>query len=524
MTAAPTPAAVAAFLRGVERRAYLLAELQCGDAAAAEAALGATMRAFRGGAGQFPMAAWPQRFWSLLVAAPQLRHAVPAAGRLPAWRPLAELGNGARAALLLRLVAGLDAGEAAAVLAIAPDACDEAVRQALSRLAGAQPLASAWADWEAAFQQALKMLPAAQLARLARLREQALDAAPVPAQRVRAPTSAPDHGPGRRRGWAALVVAGACVAALAGTYLRPAWFTADGDPDRRVRTEVLAAAQAPAARFDSALQAWSHRDFALLADPHGLREAGRLPLLAWYAAQQATRAAADAAAAATPPAPVGIAPTVQEAVAVVQPATIATGSTLPPVPPGDAPLPAAVEAAIARVPAAQQPDLRADARRWHAWTPAQQAAYRERQRAWDALSLPTRAELRERYVAWQALDASARRAVAAAARAFAALPPEQQEGQRSNFAAQDLSMQRGWLLGPVLGADYPKLQPLIAQLPEAEHDATLRVLRALAPGERVDLVLLAQRTPPQERAALLRELRSTAAANRAAWLQARVAR
>ena len=84
-------------------------------------------------------------------------------------------------------------------------------------------------------------------------------------------------------------------------------------------------------------------------------------------------------------------------------------------------------------------------------------------------------------------------------------------------------MQRGWLLGPVLGADYPKLQPLIAQLPESQHAPLLRVLRALAPTERNDLAMLAQRTPPQERADLLRALISTAGASRAAWLQARVA-
>lgn len=522
MTAAATPAAVAAFLRGVERRAYLLAELQCGDAAAAEAALGATMRAFRAGAGQMPMAAWPRRFWSLLAAAPQLRGTVPVAGRAPVWRPLAEIGNGARAALLLRLVAGLDSGEAAAALGIAPEACDGAVHQSLAHLASGRPPAAAWADWEATVQQALKTLPAARLAGLARLREQALDASPPPSARVRAAAPASGHGPVPRRRLAALGVTGLCVAALAATYLRPVWF-AQGDPDSRVRTEALPMGQPPAARFAAALQAWSHRDFALLADPDGLRMAERLPLLAWYAAQLATRAAIDATATIAQPGASGVSPTAEEAIAA-QPAGFAAGSTLPPVPPGDAPLPAAVEAAIARVPASLQPALRADARRWRAWTPVQQAAYRERQAAWDAQPPATRAELRERYAAWQALDASARRALADAARAFAALPAEQQEGQRSNFAAQDLSAQRGWLLGPVLGADYPKLQPLIAQLPEAEHAATLRVLRALQPGERADLVLLAQRTPPQERAALLRELRSTSAANRAAWLQARVAR
>jgi hypothetical protein len=51
----------------------------------------------------------------------------------------------------------------------------------------------------------------------------------------------------------------------------------------------------------------------------------------------------------------------------------------------------------------------------------------------------------------------------------------------------------------------------------------LRVLHALTPAERIDLAVLAQRTPPQARAELLRGLLSTSDANRAAWLQARVA-
>jgi hypothetical protein len=167
--------------------------------------------------------------------------------------------------------------------------------------------------------------------------------------------------------------------------------------------------------------------------------------------------------------------------------------------------------------------LRADARRWQSWTPAQQAAYRQRQAQGDALPPAVRGEQRAGYAAWRALDAPSRRAIADAARAYDALPPEQREGQRSNFAAQDVAMQRGWLLGPTLGADYAKLQPLLAQLPEAQHADTLRVLRALTPAERIDLAMLAQRTPPQARAELLRGLLSTSDANRAAWLQARVA-
>jgi hypothetical protein len=517
MTTAPSPAAVAAFLRGVERRAALLAELQCGDPAAGDAALGAAMRAFAQSPASAPLAEWPRRFWGLLLAAPQLRGAVAASAWPPAWRPLAGLGNGPRAALLLRLVAGLEVDEAAAVLGVGPEACRAAIASALPRIAQAPSAAETWAGWEGAVLHALRALPAVRLAQLARLREQALGSGAAAAARGPAVASRPAAS--RRAGWPLLAaIGGLCALAVAATFLRPQWFAWRTEFDARVATEALPAAQAPAARFDADLRAWSHRDFALLADPGGLREAQRLPLLAWYAAQRATQAAADAAN----PAPQ--APAADAALpAVASVASVPATPALPPAPPGDAPLPEAEEAAIARLPAPLQPALRADARRWHAWTPAQQAAYRQRQAQWDVLPPAMRAEQRVRYAAWRALDASARRTIVEAARAYDALAPEQREGQRSNFAAQDFATQRGWLLGPALGADYAKLQPLLAQLPEAQHARTLRVLRALTPAERIDLAVLAQRTPPQARAELLRGLLSTSDANRAAWLQARVA-
>ena len=72
MTAVPAPVsstaagALSAFLRGVERRALVVAELQCGDAARAEQTLVAVMRAFAAVASDLPMAQWPTRFWTLL--------------------------------------------------------------------------------------------------------------------------------------------------------------------------------------------------------------------------------------------------------------------------------------------------------------------------------------------------------------------------------------------------------------------------------------------------------------------------
>jgi hypothetical protein len=71
---------------------------------------------------------------------------------------------------------------------------------------------------------------------------------------------------------------------------------------------------------------------------------------------------------------------------------------------------------------------------------------------------------------------------------------------------------------------WPRLQPLLMQVPVAEREALLAALHELSPLQLDDLATLAQRTPPQERDALRRELLTTSRANRAAWLQERLHR
>src|SRR3546814_7333971 len=86
------------------------------------------------------------------------------------------------------------------------------------------------------------------------------------------------------------------------------------------------------------------------------------------------------------------------------------------------------------------------------------------------------------------------------------LPPARQQELRAKYDALDGSERRGWMLGPVLGADYPKLHSLVSQVPTEQREALLAALRALSPEGRDDLAVLAQRTPPQERDALRTEL------------------
>ncbi|MGY0557708.1 MULTISPECIES: DUF3106 domain-containing protein [unclassified Lysobacter] len=175
-----------------------------------------------------------------------------------------------------------------------------------------------------------------------------------------------------------------------------------------------------------------------------------------------------------------------------------------------------------------QPEARARLQRhagqWAGWSEARREQFRQSAAQWEALSPAERDARRERHAAWQAMPASERRQVAAAAAAYATLPADQQQALRSEFDALDRSERRGWMLGPALGADYSALQPLLAQVPEAEHKALLAVLRQLTPVQRRDLAVLVQRTPPQERARVRSELVSTAASNRDDWLWDRLHR
>jgi len=157
-------------------------------------------------------------------------------------------------------------------------------------------------------------------------------------------------------------------------------------------------------------------------------------------------------------------------------------------------------------------------------TPEQRDAFRRRVAQWDAQVPALQRERREAWLAWLALPVPERQSLQAAANAYAALPVEQQQALRAQYDALDGSDRRGWLLGPVLGADYPKLHALVAQVPPAQRDALLAALRALSPEGRADLAVLAQRTPPQGRDALRRQLLAVPAPRRDRWLRDRLQR
>lgn len=181
-------------------------------------------------------------------------------------------------------------------------------------------------------------------------------------------------------------------------------------------------------------------------------------------------------------------------------------------------------ATFARLPVDVRSRLEQRAALWARWTPAQRQSHQARLQAWDALPVAERARRRSEYAAWQALTAAERARVRQAADAFARLPEARRAELQVEFEQLDASVHRGYLLGPDLGRDYPRLQPLLAQVPDAEHAALQRVLRQMTAPQRDGLATLIQRTPPQERAALRRELAATSLANRDAWLWMRLDR
>jgi len=272
------PAALAAFLRGVERRGAVLAELQCGDPNTGDAALAAAMRGFRTEAAAMAMADWPRRFWELLLAQPGLRRHGPVAAELEATDRLARLGSGPRAALLLRLAAGLEEPEAAAVLGVAPATYRLALQQALPRHDDGRADPVAWQRLREQVHRRIKTLPPVRLVRLGRARESALgDAPPM------APAAVPPQRPPRDLRpllWALLAL---CVLALLATFLWPERFerarpgSSHGLPDAE-----------PASRYGAEAGLVSHRAFELLAAPQGMDAARELAFYSWLAAQGAS--------------------------------------------------------------------------------------------------------------------------------------------------------------------------------------------------------------------------------------------
>lgn len=463
LTVAPAPPpgappALSAFLRGVGRRALLFAFLQAGDGSAGEAALAGALTRFAGEAEALPMGRWPAWFWKQLLASLPRNDtdATAPSATVPGFEPLSPLGAGARIPLFLALVAGLDEEDGAAALGVDAAVWRLALRRAAPHDADGRFDEAAWRALAAASRDAQRALPDARLAWWDRACEAAL------AARGADPSPGADVAidPARRRRtlrllWAAVA---ACALAFAATFVPWKAFSGHrGDADLPPAKGVpLAAASSPTATYDAAFALRHQPDLPRLLAGEGAL-LGELDFGAWYAAQRA--AAGDAGVVAVAAIPAGDA------------------SFAP------RPLPA-----------------------FDALSPAQRRELQQRAARDEALPREARGALRERWDAWQRMPAAERMAVRGALAAFAALPEDARQPLRDAFAAQPLDLQRGWLLGPTLGERWPRLQPLLQQVPAAERGPLLARLHAMDAASLDALGLLAQRAPPQSRDALRHRL------------------
>ena len=292
--AAPSPA-LSAFLRGIERRAFVFARAQCGDDRAAAVALSRAMRAFTSVTAVSPLSAWPAAFWSLLLAQNELSEGDAGVEQL---RPLS---SGPRAALLLRMVAGLDFPHAAQVLGIGEDTYRFALQRALQQLGDGGISYAALSALRERLHREVKTLPEDRTAALADLRAQALAPEP-PEDTVEAP---PPPRPWRRWLWALLAL---LLAAFAATWWPRAPVLAPGGSEG-LPAEPLPPPRAQASDTDIV----THPDYAQLAAPDEEQVAADLALLAWLASQPDAPVAAPVADAAPLAEAAGAEPEVDDA-------------------------------------------------------------------------------------------------------------------------------------------------------------------------------------------------------------------
>jgi hypothetical protein len=189
--------------------------------------------------------------------------------------------------LLLRLVAGLQATEAATALGVAPPTYRLALQRALPRHANGTPDEDAWHALAEATQLAIRQLPPTRLARLAQLREAALqDRRPPASVGRRRPAVA-----GPRPRWllpALWAGVAACAVAFAASFVLPTTGLRHDDGESRIQREPLPRAEPPASRFDAQAAVLTDRDFEMLlaeGDADAARDVG---FQSWYVAQLAT--------------------------------------------------------------------------------------------------------------------------------------------------------------------------------------------------------------------------------------------
>ena len=492
--------ALIAFLRGIELRGWVFALRQCGQETRAEHGLAAALRDFLHEAPALPLSAWPIRFWGCLLRQPQLM--TPA---VPGAPGLVGLAPGARAALLLRLVAGLDLARAAEALGVPQASYERALQRALSvpglDREGVEALRES-------LQVQIHDAPAAQKQLLAAWRDEAVLASedlPLPATAT------------ARRAWprSARLVALAAAALLA--LLLALWFLPNPFGPALAPVQVIDKVAPPPAMSDAVVV--THPDYLQLAAANENPVHRDLAFYSWMAAEAATQPGADASVGLAASASVDL----PLAINAADEDSDAPATSFDALPKDSQVLLASARSAWADLDAPTQRALARQARDWI----GRDAQHRESLRTalidWDRQSAPERARRRTPFLAWQRLSAIDQAEAAAAEARFAVLEASAQQDLRGRFAALPQDNQALWWLGPRLGRELAPFASLFAYLPESERPSLLLVLRELEPGARSDLALLAPRLPEARRQSLRRELIAAPAAQRSAIIAQRLA-
>jgi len=258
--------ALLAFLRGIERRAWVFAQAHCGDDALATRAVAAALREFVVDADRAALPRWPMLFWTRLSQQPALLEATETTSELSALTP------GPRAALLLRLVGGLDFAHAADVLGVGEPAYRFALTRAVTSWSQAHPDPEALRRLRDDLQQRVRQLSAEQCERLADLRDRAMQGV------TSSPTSPlPAEGAPRLRlrawHWGALAL---LVLAFIATFVWPHRPSAQSGALPPVAAGVAPVLDDPAVVI--------HPDYPLLAAAQDEAAIRDLALLSWIGA------------------------------------------------------------------------------------------------------------------------------------------------------------------------------------------------------------------------------------------------
>jgi hypothetical protein len=480
-TVAPSRAtALTAFLHGIEPRAWVFALSQCGDPERADAVFQSAVHDFIDRAQTRPLAEWPLEFWQCLLTQPLML------ADIDPDLDLARLAPGPRAALLLRLIAGLDFERAAKVLDVTPAAYEAALNHALKH----PDMDDAWMqELREQLHQLIHQMPADRRQSIAALREKTMAAGPEPLPLVLQSPAAP-----RRHLlwlWLALVV---LMLALLATF----WWS--GKVLRAGQSEALPKELVgpPPALTDTVIV--THPDYQQLATPADDAVAQQLAFLSWIAAVVKPSPNPLPMLNTSPP------PDSFDALAI-----------------GDQALLSSARAAWPTLDAPTRAALLLNVGDWQARTPAQRDQLRKRLAEWDRRPAQEKARRRTPFMAWQGLSDSDRKRLRDAAAGFAALPPADQKMLRDQFAALSIDTQRLWMMGPELGQEMVPISSLFAFVPEAERPALLQALRTLDAPARSDLALLVPRLSEAQRQALRRDLLAAPAAQRADVIRRRLA-